>query len=168
MAAFGRGGRASCGLLAGELPSAIGGQVATTAPTTPPDRPQHVELVLLHVNDIHGQTQEHALGKKSVGGYARLATAVADERRQAAQTLVPAPAGNGATRPADGTPTYVLFFHAGDEFSRGDGLTRATLGAANIALLNAIGLDAMTPGNGEYYDGWSNLCKLPARRNSRC
>lgn len=101
--------------------------------------PRHVTLVLLHVNDVHGQTQERRQGGQSVGGYARLSTKVREIR--------------GQKKPNQ----HVLLLHAGDEFSRGDELTRATLGAANITLLNQIGLDAFTPGNGDFYDGWENL-----------
>jgi 2',3'-cyclic-nucleotide 2'-phosphodiesterase (5'-nucleotidase family) len=89
-----------------------------------------VKIVLLHVNDVHGQT----LGTAEGGGYARLATALAQQR-------------------ADNTAAGVLFFHAGDELSRGDQMTRRTLGEANFAILNHLKLDGYTPGNGDYYDG---------------
>lgn len=101
--------------------------------------PRRVALVLLHVNDVHGQTQEHLQGGRSIGGYARFSTKVQEIRGQKK------------------TNQHVLLLHAGDEFSRGDELTRSTLGEANIELLNQIGLDAFTPGNGEFYDGWENL-----------
>jgi 2',3'-cyclic-nucleotide 2'-phosphodiesterase (5'-nucleotidase family) len=52
---------------------------------------------------------------------------------------------------------HVVLIHAGDEFSRGDELTTQTQGAANIALMNQIGFNLWTPGNGEFYSGAANL-----------
>ena len=83
-----------------------------------------VTLTIWHINDAHGQTDRYPL----------LATLL------------------GTLRPADPDRTDLLV-HAGDEFSKGDPLTTCTLGRANIQLLNALGVDAMTPGNGEFYWG---------------
>jgi 2',3'-cyclic-nucleotide 2'-phosphodiesterase (5'-nucleotidase family) len=117
--------------------SAVGSAKGPTS--APASQPQLVTVVLLHVNDVHGQTQEWRIDKKNVGGYARLATEARNLREEKKKDR------------------YVLVLHAGDEFSRGDSLTRSTLGAANIELMNEIGFDAFTPGNGDFYDGWENL-----------
>jgi len=105
----------------------------------PQDGPQTrpadaVQLTILHVNDTHGQLEP----KGNSGGIARLATKVREIRAACAD------------QPA-------LLLHAGDILSRGDALTRRTKGAANFALMNHLQFDALTPGNGEYYDGVANL-----------
>jgi 2',3'-cyclic-nucleotide 2'-phosphodiesterase (5'-nucleotidase family) len=105
-----------------------------------------VTLTILHVNDIHGHTEPYMLSGKSVGGYSRLSTLVANFRESRDANLI-------------------LLLHAGDEFSRGDLLTTRTLGAANIRLLNFLHLDAWTPGNGEYYIGIDALRKRLAEAN---
>ncbi len=99
-----------------------------------------VRFAFLHVNDSHGRIEPYVQGGTSVGGYARLATAVREQR-------------------AKGGVEGLFLVHAGDLFSRGDALTRRTLGAANVALLNHLRFDAWTPGNGEFYDGVPNLRK---------
>lgn len=114
-----------------------------------PAAPDTVDLIILHVNDVHGQTQPVTEDGRSLGGYARLATAV-DEIRKA----------NRGTR--------VFLFHAGDEFSRGDDLTRATKGAANIAIMNRLKFDAWTPGNGDFYDGPAELLDRISEANFHC
>ena len=95
-------------------------------------------IVILHVNDVHGQTLSSSVEGKATGGYARLSTVVSRVRQEVG---------------AD----HVLLFHAGDEFSRGDAMTMASRGAANISLMNQIGFDLMTPGNGDFYGGVENL-----------
>lgn len=102
------------------------------------DETRHI--VLLHVNDSHGQTMSSVKDGKPVGGYPRLASAVAQVRQEV-----------GAQR--------VLLIHAGDEFSRGDALTSSSAGAANIAIMNQIGFSLMVPGNGEFYPGVASLQK---------
>jgi 2',3'-cyclic-nucleotide 2'-phosphodiesterase (5'-nucleotidase family) len=101
---------------------------------------QTAHLVLLHVNDVHGQTLSRTEEGKPVGGYARLSTAVAKVRDEV-----------GAAN--------VLLLHAGDEFSRGDAMTTASAGASSISLMNQIGFSLFTPGNGDFYGGASNLQK---------
>ncbi len=111
-----------------------GASNTTTAPTT-------AVVDLLHIADSHGRTRPYQHKGETVGGYARLASAVRAHR-----------AASRADR--------VFLVHAGDVLSRGDKLTRKTLGAANVALLNHLRFDLWTPGNGEYYDGSENLLKL--------
>lgn len=101
--------------------------------TAPADEPNEIRLTLLHVNDVHGRTMTHRRAGRIVGSYARLATLVKRIRREA------------------GDPNRVLLVDAGDTFSRGDRITRATKGQANIELMNRIGFDAWTPGNGGFY-----------------
>lgn len=94
---------------------------------------QTLELSILHVNDSHGQTLGVSVNGENWGGYARLKTAVDQIRER--------------------NPGRVLLLHAGDEFSRGDRLTHKTRGQGNIALMNLVGFDLMTLGNGEFYIG---------------
>jgi len=126
-------------ILALYTPTALMGEppakAATSAPVSQPaSRPAIVELTFLHINDVHGQMQSRTVSGKSVGGYARLSTLV-DQIRH------------------DSKSERVFLVHAGDELSRGDALTRATLGAANFEIFNYLKFDAFTPGNGDYYDG---------------
>jgi 2',3'-cyclic-nucleotide 2'-phosphodiesterase (5'-nucleotidase family) len=97
-----------------------------------------VKLTFLHINDVHGMLEQQNVQDKFIGGYARLSTYVDACRKS-----------ENAAR--------VFFLHAGDEFSRGDALTRATLGEANFTILNHLKLDFFTPGNGDFYDGLKNL-----------
>ncbi len=100
---------------------------AATAPAA-----DTVDITIFHLNDPHGHLEPYQLDGKSVGGYARVATVV-DEART----------GGKAAR--------VFLVHAGDELSRGDELTRATKGAANVAILNLLKFDLWVPGNGDFY-----------------
>ena len=100
---------------------------------------ESVDLTFLHINDPHGHTAPYKTeAGKNVGGYARLATLVEGARQT-----------SRAAR--------VFLIHAGDEFSRGDALTESTKGAANIAIMNQLGFDAWTLGNGDFYGGWPVL-----------
>ena len=128
-------------------------RVPASAPAATPtaaaaSRDARAEFVLtvLHVNDVHGQTEPHLDHGKIIGGYSRLSTLLAAAR---------------ASRDAN----LVLLLHAGDEFSKSDRLTRATLGAANVQIWNYLRFDAWTPGNGDYYDGTGNLRKRIAEAN---
>lgn len=96
------------------------------------------EFTLLHVNDIHGLTEARRVNDKLVGGYARLSTAVKDIK-----------AAN-PSRPA-------LLIDCGDVWSRGDALSVRTKGRGNVEIMNLLGFDFWTPGNGEFYDGIENL-----------
>ena len=100
-----------------------------TAPATTPATSAPVKILLLHVNDSHGQIS----GTAAVGGYARLATLVEQLRAEQVER--------------------VFLTDSGDILSRGDALTRQTLGAANFELMKRLKFDAWTPGNGDFYDG---------------
>ena len=98
----------------------------------------HVDLVILHINDTHGRLLPFdSEDKKSIGGIARAATLIKQIRNE-----------------NDGR---VLVLHAGDIFSRGDTLTVYYGGEVNLAAMNAMDYDAFTPGNGEFYFGIENL-----------
>lgn len=117
-------------ILALTLPARAQTTAASAAPLT---------LTLIHINDPHGQLEGRTnKDNKPVGGYARLATYVANARKSS-------------------TADALYFLHAGDEFSKGDPLTMATKGKANIDILNHLTLDLWVPGNGEYYGGVDNL-----------
>jgi len=100
-----------------------------------------VEITVLHTNDAHGMLEPPSASPESPGGYARLATLVADSRKS-----------DKAAR--------VFLVDAGDVLSRGDPLTQKSLGRANIALMNHLAYDLWTPGNGDFYDGVPNLQAL--------
>ena len=56
-------------------------------------------------------------------------------------------------------PTASLL-HAGDILSRGDALTVHWGGDLNFRVMDAMGFDALTPGNGDFYFGLDNLRRL--------
>ena len=96
-----------------------------------------INLVILHVNDTHGRLQPYQHQGASFGGIARLSTLLKQTRRE--------------------NPGRVLFLHAGDIFSRGDPTTVYYGGRANFHAYEKMGVDAITPGNGEFYMGIENL-----------
>ena len=119
--------------------------LATAADSAPAPQAQpaaageSVDLTFLHINDPHGHTGPYKTEDgRDVGGYARLATLIEGARQ--------------TTKAA-----RVFLVHAGDEFSRGDALTESTHGAANVAIMNQLGFDVWTLGNGEFYTGWPVL-----------
>jgi 2',3'-cyclic-nucleotide 2'-phosphodiesterase (5'-nucleotidase family) len=122
----------AAGLLAALVAVAPAG--AHPPPPAVGDQARTAKVVFLHLADTHGRVRSYRHRGQVVGGYARLATLVQRIRRQ-----------SDADR--------VFLIHAGDVLSRGDRLTRATLGRANLALMNHLRFDAWTPGNGEFYDG---------------
>ena len=134
------------------LLSAPGGSVPAPAAQAPagaaPAAPDKVAVTILHINDTHGHTEPYSENDRSIGGYARLATLVQDVR------------ASRSASPASAKAARVLLIHAGDELSRGDELTRETLGAANVAIWNHLGFDIWVPGNGDYYDGLEVLQDL--------
>jgi len=117
-----------------------GASVPATKPASAPASApaETAEITLLHINDSHGRIDPYQVKGEPVGGYVRLASLVKDIRKTS-------------------TSDRVFLLHAGDVLSRGDRLTRRTLGAANVQILNHLGFDAWTPGNGEFYDGTKNL-----------
>ncbi len=101
-------------------------------------RPESVRLVILHVNDTHGHLYPHDYrGQWNVGGAARMATLIKGVRKD--------------------HPGETLVLHAGDVFSRGGPLTVYSGGLADMLALDAMGVDVMIPGNGEFYTGVDNL-----------
>lgn len=108
-----------------------------------------VDLVILHVNDTHGKLDPQfrtnpATGETAeFGGIGRLATMVKNIRSENA----------GRT----------LFLHAGDVFSRGVPVTIRSGGLVNLLAYESIGVDVMTPGNGEFYFGIENLQRQASR-----
>ncbi|MDQ1257372.1 MAG: Bifunctional metallophosphatase/5-nucleotidase [Candidatus Hydrogenedentes bacterium] len=111
------------------------------------------DLVILHINDTHGCLFEPRAGEDDApdrvapveGGAARLATLVRQIRAE--------------------NPGNVLFLHAGDDLSSEDPVTVYYGGEATVQTMNALGLDAMTPGNGEFYGGVDRMLAL--RTNAR-
>jgi 2',3'-cyclic-nucleotide 2'-phosphodiesterase (5'-nucleotidase family) len=94
--------------------------------------PNEIHLVILHTNDIHGhmtswQGWEGDLAGKTIGGFDRLATAIARERKNA---------------------EHVLLLDAGDTVSD-TMIGMKTRDEAIIELMNALEYDAMTIGNHE-------------------
>jgi 5'-nucleotidase len=105
---------------------------------------QTVDLVVLHVNDTHGSL-EPQLGPDSaeLGGVARATTLIREARRR--------------------NPGRVLLLHAGDLFARGEPVTSCSGGRANLETLALMGVDALTPGNGDFYFGVENLVEQTSR-----
>ena len=105
---------------------------------------EKIELVVLHVNDTHGKLEPYDhQAQGQVGGIARLATLVKQTRAE--------------------NPGRVLFLHAGDILSRGDPTTIYYGGLVNFLAYEQMGVDAITPGNGEFYMGIENLQNQAAR-----
>ena len=103
-----------------------------------------IHLIVLHVNDTHGKSQPHETNNQTnIGGIARLSSLVKNIRQE--------------------NPKNVLFLHAGDIFSRGDPVTVYYGGHVNLLAFEKMGVDAITPGNGEFYFGIDNLQRQTAR-----
>jgi 2',3'-cyclic-nucleotide 2'-phosphodiesterase (5'-nucleotidase family) len=118
----------------GQTPAAAATASSATTSTGP------TRIVFLHINDTHGKIQ----GTGAAGGEPRLATLVQDARQ-------------------DTQAARVFLLHSGDILSRGDEMTRQTLGAANFLIMNYLKFDAWTPGNGDFYDGIDVLQKRIAQ-----
>lgn len=96
-------------------------------------------LTLLQLNDSHAYLEDHQeffwsgsgdpYAYRRAGGYARLATMVKSIRQE--------------------RPGQVLFCDCGDTI-HGTYAAEVTKGAAVVPVLNALGLDVMTPGNWEW------------------
>ncbi|MDX9972085.1 MAG: metallophosphoesterase [FCB group bacterium] len=98
-----------------------------------------LHLVLLHSNDSHGTLLAPDAGNTpgDTGGIARVATVIRQTREE--------------------NPGNVLVLHAGDVLSRGDALTQVYRGRLNFQLMQQIGYDVFTPGNGDFYGGVDRL-----------
>jgi len=91
-------------------------------------------VTVLHTNDIHGHMFPFELDEEDTGGYARHATIIRGQ--------------NGAAR-------NVIVASAGDIWNRGP--LQSLKGRPDIAAMNAIGYEAWTLGNGEFYAGVANI-----------
>ncbi len=102
------------------------------------EEPQ-LELTILHTNDVHGHYQPSASsGQPSLGGAARMATLVADVRKNVAHSLL---------------------LDAGDQFQ---GSLLFTVGGTEVVsdVMNALGYDAMVVGNHEFDLGPAGLARF--------
>ena len=104
---------------------------------------EQTHIVILHINDPHGKLLPYdEKDAKDVGGMTRVATLIRKIRNE--------------------NPDNTLVLHAGDELSRGDDPTICVGGEVNMLVMDSIGFDAFTPGNGDFYFGLSNLLKQTA------
>lgn len=101
-------------------------------------------VTILHFNDLHGYLQPVESGGRSVGGLARLATAV-----------------RGVRQWNDEHHNLTLLLEAGD-ILQGTPLSMAYEGEPDVLCLNRMGLDAMCVGNHEFDFGQDNLQRLRA------
>lgn len=99
-------------------------------------------VTILHFNDYHGYLMPVEVDGKSVGGLARLATAVREVR---------------AWNDPRGNTTLLLV--AGD-ILQGTPFSMAYKGEPDVLGLNLMGVDAMAVGNHEFDFGQDNLHKL--------
>ncbi|WP_128425195.1 5'-nucleotidase C-terminal domain-containing protein [Gudongella oleilytica] len=93
-------------------------------------------LTIVHVNDVHGRVEENA-GSKELG-FAKLKTKV-DLLKEEDPNL--------------------LFLNAGDAL-HGTTIVNLTSGEQMVEIMNAMGFDAMTPGNHDFNYGYEQLMKL--------
>ncbi len=98
------------------------------------------DLVILHINDCHGQLVNSGQDSGLIGGYPRLASLIQGVRGE--------------------FPSQTLLLHAGDVLSRADTITISSKGYANVAVFDALEVDAWTPGNGDFYWGMQPLLAL--------
>ncbi len=108
-------------------------------------------LTLIHMNDFHSRHEPvdaRALacadppGADCLGGAAHLATAIARSRAA-----------------AEAAGRTVLFLDAGDQF-QGSLFYTAWHGDAELAVMHALGTEAMTVGNHEFDNGPKNLARF--------
>jgi len=107
----------------------VGLAVSALFTTASADRP--ITVTILHNNDLHAHIEPTMIAKKPYGGYARIATLLKKYR---------------ATDP---NPIYL---NAGDTF-QGTIYFNFYEGLADVAILNAMGLQAMALGNHEFDRG---------------
>jgi len=96
------------------------------------ERASAVDLTILHFNDLHARLLPDDQGR---GGYAHLASVLADER---------------ATAPAH------LTLHAGD-LVQGTPVSTLFKGLPAVELANGLGIDAHCLGNHEFDYGWERV-----------
>jgi S-sulfosulfanyl-L-cysteine sulfohydrolase len=124
----------------------------TTSGTKPAANAVPRQVTVLYVADLHAQLEAHPElfwrnGEERIetaGGFARVAAAIDQIRKE-----------RGGE---------VLVLDAGDTF-QGSGVAAMTEGAAMVEPLNAIGFDAMLPGNWEVAYGEQALRNLAAGLN---
>ncbi len=111
-----------------------------------PSEPALKHITLLHISDTHAQLETHpelmpgeSPELPMMGGYARLKTAIDQERR----------AASGASFLVDGGDTF-----------QGTAEAAWSKGEAVVAPLNALGLDLFVPGNWEVAYGTAQFQKL--------
>lgn len=92
---------------------------------------QPLDLTVVHTNDLHAHLEPTKRREKSFGGYARTATIIRELRSKEPNTIV---------------------LNAGDTF-QGTLFFNVYVGLADLAIMNAIGYDAMTVGNHEFDRG---------------
>ncbi|MCW5942502.1 MAG: 5'-nucleotidase C-terminal domain-containing protein [Fimbriimonadaceae bacterium] len=92
---------------------------------------QPFDLTIVHTNDLHAHLEATKRRDKSFGGYARTATVIREIRR---------------------TDKNTILLNAGDTF-QGTLFFNVYVGLADLAIMNAIGYDAMTVGNHEFDRG---------------
>ncbi len=97
------------------------------------------ELVIFHTNDVHSYFTPTS---RSIG-YAKIATYIKQER---------------AANP------NVLYLDAGDTI-HGSVMAILEKGQSTVDVLNEVGLDAMTPGNSDFYYGTDRLIELSKNAN---
>lgn len=90
-----------------------------------------ISVTFLHHNDLHGHVEPTIIRGKPYGGYARIATLVKQFRQ---------------------TDPNVIYVDAGDVM-QGTLFFNVYEGLADLAILNAIGLDVMALGNHEFDKG---------------
>ena len=104
------------------------------------------DLVILHINDCHGQLLHSGQDSEPIGGYPRIASLIQSVRDEYSE--------------------QTLLLHAGDVLSRADAITVSSKGHANIAVFDALNFDAWTPGNGDFYWGMQPLLALRDSANT--
>ncbi|RYG69030.1 multifunctional 2',3'-cyclic-nucleotide 2'-phosphodiesterase/5'-nucleotidase/3'-nucleotidase, partial [bacterium] len=90
-----------------------------------------IEITFLHTNDLHAHIEPTVIKGKAYGGYARLATLIAQDRKR---------------------EKNVVLLNAGDTF-QGTLYFNVYEGLADAPLLNLMGYDAGTLGNHEFDKG---------------
>lgn len=92
---------------------------------------QPLDLTIVHTNDLHAHLEPTKRRDRSFGGYARTATVIRGLRAKEPNVIV---------------------LNAGDTF-QGTLFFNVYVGLADLAIMNAIGYDAMTVGNHEFDRG---------------